>query len=155
MPRICKICTHPDRVEIEKRLVSATPLRETSALFRVSEDSLQRHMQNHLSKAIVKAHERREERLGDNLLAEANRVRAESWRLLALAEAGGDIRAAIGAAKLALESNESLAGMLERAASGSNEIVMRVVDISAPPEVCPHCGKSTILDRTDSSDDPA
>ena len=47
----------------------------------VSPPSLLRHKSD-VAEAIVKASERREEQLGANALAEAQRLRAKAWELL-------------------------------------------------------------------------
>ncbi len=57
MPRTCLICTHKDRAAIDRALVSGRSLRDLSALFRVSEDSLARHRDAHIPKAVAKAQE--------------------------------------------------------------------------------------------------
>jgi len=55
---------------------------------------LLRH-KNHVAQAIVKASEKREEQLGDNLLDEMRRVQRKAWELLARTESEGDHRASI------------------------------------------------------------
>ncbi len=56
MPRPCTICHHPDRVLIEKAIVSGTPLRRIAQHCSVSATSLHRHKETHLSKLLAKAY---------------------------------------------------------------------------------------------------
>jgi hypothetical protein len=118
MPRICTICSHEARKEIEKAMVPSGSIRGIARRFAVSEDALSRH-KAHLSGAIVKAADRREERLGDNLLEEMRRVQRKAWELLAKTENDGDHRGAIVALREVRECLESLGQMLSRAAEAS------------------------------------
>jgi hypothetical protein len=60
----------------------------------------------------VKASERGEERVGDNLLDEMRRVQPKAWELLAKTESDGDHRASIVALREVRECLESLGEML-------------------------------------------
>jgi hypothetical protein len=64
----------------------------------------------------VKASERREECLGDNLLDEMRRMNRKAWDLLGSAESEGDYRGAIVALREARECIEAQDKMLARAA---------------------------------------
>jgi hypothetical protein len=94
MPRTCLACSNPDRIAIDKALASGTPLRDIAAQVSISPSALARH-KVHAAQAIVKASERREERLGDNLLDELRRMNRKAWDLLGKAESEGDYRGAI------------------------------------------------------------
>ena len=59
--------------------------------------------------------ERREERIGDNILDEMRRVLDKAWELLGKAEAEGDHRASIVALREVRECLESLGEMLAKA----------------------------------------
>jgi len=65
----------------------------------------------------VKAGERREEQLGDNLLDEMRRVQCKAWELVAKTESEGDHRGAIVALREVRECLESLGEMLARVQS--------------------------------------
>jgi hypothetical protein len=69
---------------------------------------------SHVSQAIVKAGERREERLADNLLDEMRRVQHKAWELHARTESEGDHRGAIVALREVRECLESLGEMLAK-----------------------------------------
>jgi hypothetical protein len=66
MPQTCSICTHPQRAEIEKAMISGETLREIAercpASRPVSRSTLHRHKQEHLPAHLAKAHE--EESIG-------------------------------------------------------------------------------------------
>jgi hypothetical protein len=59
-----------------------TPLREISGKHRICSSSLDRH-KSHVSQAIEKVSEKREETLGNNILGEMHRVQRKAWELLA------------------------------------------------------------------------
>ena len=114
MPRTCLACASPERASIDKALVEGVPLRNIAEHVPISPQSLLRHRQ-HVNQAIVKASERREERLGDNLLDEMSRVLSKAWELLGRTESEGDHRASIVALREVRECLESLGEMLAKA----------------------------------------
>jgi hypothetical protein len=65
MPRTCLACASPERLKIDKALVSGTPLRIIADQRDFSKTSLIRH-KSHVSLTIEKDAGRREEKLGDN-----------------------------------------------------------------------------------------
>jgi hypothetical protein len=99
---------------------------------------LLRH-KTHLSQAILKAGERREERLGDNLLDEMRRLQQKAWELLARTESEGDHRGAIVALREVRECLESLGEMLAKVPSSGGDgerkkMVIRFVGPGDKPE---------------------
>jgi hypothetical protein len=78
----------------------------------------------HVAQAIVRASEKREESLGANVLAEAERLLAKAWELLKRAENEGDTRGAVVALREARECLETLSRML----SGKNLDLASVSD---------------------------
>jgi len=82
--------------------------------------ALFRH-KTHAGQAILKASERREEQIGDNVLGEMRRAQRKAWALLDKAEAEGDVRGAIVALREARECIESLGEMLSRAEESGAE----------------------------------
>ena len=118
MPRTCLACASPERAAIERALVAGEPLRNIAKRVSISPAGLLRH-KSHVSQAIVMASEKREERLGDNLLDEMRRVQHKAWELLAKTESDGDHRASIVALREVRECLESLGAMLARASAGN------------------------------------
>jgi len=127
MPRTCLACSSPDRSAIEKSLVSGEPLRNIAKRVSISPAGLLRH-KSHVARSIVKASERREEQLGDNLLDEMRRVQQKAWELLAKTESEGDHRASIVALREVRECLESLGQMLGKAANGSPVTLEQVLE---------------------------
>lgn len=52
MPRVCSLCTHPDRLAIETALGSTLPLRTIAARWSVSKTALLRHRERHRSPPV-------------------------------------------------------------------------------------------------------
>jgi hypothetical protein len=114
MPRKCLACASLERISIEKALVSGEPLRNISKRVSISPAGLLRH-KTHIAQAIVKASERREECLADNLLDEMQRVQRKAWELLAKAESEGDTRGAVVALREVRASLEAIDALRSRA----------------------------------------
>jgi hypothetical protein len=127
MPRTCLACASPGRKEIDKAIVAGEPLRNIAARVSISFASLCRH-KPHVSQAIVKAEEKREERLGDSLLDEMRRVQRKAWELLGKTETDGDHRGSIVALREVRECLESLGEMLAKAQGGSPAEVRVVIE---------------------------
>jgi hypothetical protein len=135
MPRTCLACASSGRREIDGALATGEPLRNIAKRVSISPAALLRH-KAHLAQAIVKASEKREERLGDGLLDDMRRVQLKAWELLGRTEADGDHRASIVALREVRECLESLGEMLSRAAAaggGGAEIVCRIIALGQPP----------------------
>jgi hypothetical protein len=115
MPRRCRACSSPNRTAIEKAIVSGEPLREISEKSRISISALHRH-KHHAGQALVKARERREEKSGDGLLDEIERIRKRAWELLSSLEKSGDLRGGVVALREVRESLETQAKLLALAA---------------------------------------
>jgi hypothetical protein len=113
MPRTCTVCSHKARRGIDAAIASGASFRDIAGQFRLSKSALSRHRE-HVAGAIEKAAERRELNIGESILSDAGRVRQKAWQLIAKTQAEGDSRAAIAAAKLALDSNQALSEMLAR-----------------------------------------
>ena len=144
MPRTCIACSHSDREAIDQALVSGEPLRNIAKRVSISPAGLLRH-KNHVAQIIVKACEKREEQLGDNLLDEMRRVQRKAWELLSKTESEGDHRGSIVALREVRECLESLGDMLARsdmlakAEAANLEPVQHTIKF-ADVSVCPRCG---------------
>ena len=122
---------NPQRPEIDGALVAGTSYRNIAERFGTSLAAIFRH-KLHAGQAIVKAAERREEQLGDNLLDEMSRAQRKAWELLGKAEADGDVRGAIVALREARECVATLGDMLSRAAetaSAQDTMTVRVIHL--------------------------
>lgn len=112
MPRVCSVCTHPQRAAIDTALVAGDALRGLSALYRVSEDALARHRDSHLPTRLVKAQAAQEVAQADDLLKEVRALRAKSYSLLLAAEKAGDLRTALAGVREARACLELLAKLM-------------------------------------------
>ena len=69
-----------ERPESDKALVPGEPLRNIAERVSISPESLLRH-KSHVSQAIEKASEKREEKLGESLLDQMQRVQRKAWEM--------------------------------------------------------------------------
>lgn len=96
MPRVCSICVHRRRDEIDSALLTGEPLRDIAGRVPVAKSALHRH-KGHLPATLVKARQAQEMARADGLAAELGTLASEARRLQAAAEAAGDLRTAIAA----------------------------------------------------------
>ncbi len=146
MPRPCAVCCHQKREEIERALISKQSVREISALFRVSEDSLQRHKQTHFSDKLAKAVNAKEVLEADSLLQEMSELRDKLRHGLAEAELAGSGAGVVAFSRELRNTLESYFQIQDRMAqrkieSGEGKHMHVVVETSVAPTICPHCGK--------------
>jgi len=133
MPRTCLACSNSEREAIDKALVAGEPLRNIAKRVSISPAGLLRH-KSHVAGAIVKAQERREEKLGDSIFDEMRRVLAKAWELSGKAESEGDYRGAIVGLREVRECLVSLNGLLTKAESGSGGIVVHIECMGEPAQ---------------------
>lgn len=69
MARPCSICTHADRLEIEKAILESVPFRQIALRYGMSAVSVRRHKEAHLSGRLVKAAEKKEQKESQALVA--------------------------------------------------------------------------------------
>lgn len=66
----CSICNHPQRVEIDKALISGATYREIAQRFGASRDALYRHRKNgHIAEQIAKVAKKKEIRQAEQIAA--------------------------------------------------------------------------------------
>ena len=116
MPRICSICTHPDRVAIDRALIAGEPIPAIAARYStvrctIGRMALQRHKEAHLPATLNKAHAADEVARADDLLAEARRLKDITMGLLGRAVQANDLRTALAAVREA-RGNLELIGRL-------------------------------------------
>jgi hypothetical protein len=92
--RVCTICIHSRRAEIDKALLAGEAFRNIAKHVSVSPTAVFRH-RDHLSQTLVQGKEAAEISHADNLLAELNELVAKSRELRDKAEASGDLRTAL------------------------------------------------------------
>lgn len=67
MTRVCTVCRHKKLEEINKQLINGESYRSISKLFGVSEQSILRHKENHISELLFKSKEITDLAQADNL----------------------------------------------------------------------------------------
>jgi len=134
MPRTCLACSSSEREAIDKALVAGEPLRNIAKRVSISPAGLLRH-KSHVAGAIVKAQERREEKLGDTIFDEIRRLQGKALELLGKMESEGDYRGAIVASREVRECLVSLNGLLTKAESGSSGITVSIELVGGRPDI--------------------
>jgi hypothetical protein len=136
MPMVCKTCKRPDRAAIDAALLAGDSLRGIAGRFPgTSQAALDRH-RPHVGAAIVRAAERRGERLDETILQKVERLEADAMRLGARAESEGDIRAALAAVR---ELTDVVKLLREMTATAPTSAVVTLVwgDTAKPGEGAP------------------
>jgi hypothetical protein len=99
--RKCSVCTHPDRAEIDNLLLAHGVYRAITDRFGPTRQSLKRHLDEHIPKAMAQAAEADREsaavRRGTTLADEVARLRAEASSIGAAARKQQDLRTALAA----------------------------------------------------------
>ena len=127
MPRICTICSHEKRKEIERNLLAGAPLRTIAVQWSVSKTALIRH-KGHVSATLEKAAERQEEARGDRLLKQLLDLQNRTMALLAEAEQEGDRRTRLGAIREARSNLELIGRFLGEL--GGGEVNLNLVSVN-------------------------
>lgn len=80
MSRKCTACYHPERVAIDKAIVSGESNRAIERRWGICKDSVQRH-RAHIKKAVEKAGEKREILNGKSAIQQFEEMLAEAERM--------------------------------------------------------------------------
>jgi hypothetical protein len=117
MPRTCSVCTHPQRVAIDRALVEGLPFRHIASRFDTSTAALQRHKADHLPGHVAKAREAKQVADADDLLRQLKSLHNKAISILQQAEQAGDFRTAlmgIREARGCIETLMEVEGELDR-----------------------------------------
>lgn len=93
MARVCSICTHDQRSEIDTALLAGEPLRDIAGQFRLSRSALHRHKTDHLAEQMAEVAERNAEadvRTAIDVVSQLKTVNAEAHAVLKAAKAAKD-----------------------------------------------------------------
>lgn len=127
----CKVCSHPERPEIDEALAAGQAHRAIARRFGVTRDSIDRHAANHLTPALVRLRERREERgaarVVDRVSRLANRLEAMLDGLEEQGAAQGPMLQTIRELRPSLELLAKLTGELRP------ETAVQVVNVTTSP----------------------
>ena len=99
MANACTICNHFNRLEIDRALVAGRSHAGISREFGVSDDALRNHMENHLSRQLIKSHELKKAMESGNLLNEIEDLLTRSKSIMKKAEEDGRLNLALNAIK--------------------------------------------------------
>lgn len=116
MPRVCTVCSHPEREAIERALTRGGVKRQIARLHGLTEHALARHERSHLPALLAEGEVARRAASAGSLLGEALALKGKALDLLALAQADGDLRAAVLALRELRECVELLGRIAERLA---------------------------------------
>ena len=111
MPRVCSICTHEQRPEIDAALLNGEPLRDIAGRVPVSKSALARHAAEHIPAHLVKAKEAETVTQADTLLEQVRNLQTRALSILDRADHTGDLKTALSAIREA-RSNLELLGKL-------------------------------------------
>lgn len=116
MPRVCTVCSSPNRTAIDEAVTRGESFRRVAPRFGVSDRALRRHAAEHVPDAIVKAHDAEEATRADDLLGLLREALADARRLRDKAERAGDFRCAVAASRSLFDVVEQLVTVGERLA---------------------------------------
>lgn len=86
MAMACLICNHPTRLEIDRALVSGRSMAGIAREYNVTENSLAHHRDNHLSRQLIQAWQKKELMEGMNVLNELEDLIKRTKKILDEAE---------------------------------------------------------------------
>lgn len=116
MPRVCTVCGHPRRPDIDRALVDGVPYRVIAKRYEASPAAVQRH-KDHVPATLARARDAADVADADNLLGQLQELRAKALELLDKAERAGDYRTALAGVREARGCVETLlevSGELDR-----------------------------------------
>jgi len=82
MTRVCTVCAHPQRPEIDKALIAGGSFRGVSRTFSVSEDALFRHRQEHVAVTLAQAQQQEDVRNAIDVYAQLRAINAATLSVL-------------------------------------------------------------------------
>jgi nitrate reductase assembly molybdenum cofactor insertion protein NarJ len=126
VPRVCTICSHPNRRAIDAALVRGESMQGLAERYRtVGRMSLVRHRKEHLPALLARAYDAEEVAEADRLLARVQAMTARMERWLEKAERSSnyrEVRAFAGEWRKQVELLAKLAGELQQ--EGTVNIVL-------------------------------
>lgn len=108
MPQICKVCAHSKTKEIEKQYLSGKPKTHIARQHGLNVQSVDYHMDNHLSQKLVRSFQKKEEKHAENMLEGINDLLDRTKNILDEAEEKGQKTLALKAIKEARSTYELL-----------------------------------------------
>ncbi len=90
MPRVCSVCKHERRADIDAALLAEEPLRNIAQRYGTSATALHRHKDGHVSQRLAKAKDAEEITQADTLLERLIELNTETRAVLADAKLEGN-----------------------------------------------------------------
>src|SRR5687768_3008700 len=97
MPRVCTVCTHPDRRAIDVALARGEPNRRIATQLHLTEASVRRHAAAHLPATLVQAQAATETAHGINVVAQLKTINSVTLAILKEARDQRDAETALKA----------------------------------------------------------
>jgi hypothetical protein len=97
MPRVCTICSHERRDEMEDAFIAGTPKRRIAAHHGVSERAVRHHMREHLPALLALARDAYSAARADSLLDRIEALQSRTLATLDEVEQTDDYRARLAA----------------------------------------------------------
>ncbi len=82
MSRVCTICHHPQRKEIEEAITDGISYRVISRQFGVGHDAVQRHVAGHIKEAIKQSQEAKQEAQALNVVEQLQTINTVTMDIL-------------------------------------------------------------------------
>jgi class 3 adenylate cyclase len=95
MTRVCTICSHTYRQEIDEAILSGMSNRRIAAQWSLSENAVRRHKKAHIHQKVAKATAAREVIQAGTLLDQVRELLDKAHSLTEQAEEAGDLRTAL------------------------------------------------------------
>lgn len=108
MPQKCSICKSPNKLEMERAYMQGQPKSEIAKTYSVPYHSLDAHLNNHLSRQLVQAYEKKQLSESENIIGEVEELLRRTKRILTEAEQDGKYSLALSAIREARGSYELL-----------------------------------------------
>ena len=108
MSMVCRVCTHPKRLAIDKEIIQGLSLTKIAKKYDVPYQSVYNHSQNHLSRQLLKAWEIKTTEQSMDILSEVEELIRRTKKILTTAETEKKFHVALSAIREARGSYELL-----------------------------------------------
>ena len=81
MANVCTICNHPNRLEIDRKIVEGLNLAKIAKNFDVPYHSIYQHSQKHIHRQLAKVLENKQLAVGEELLETINKIITRAERI--------------------------------------------------------------------------
>jgi hypothetical protein len=109
MPRVCTVCSHPERDAIEDAFIAGMPKRRIATRYGVGEKAVRHHIREHLPTLLALARDAERASRADSLLDRVEALQRRTLAILEATEETDDHRTALAAIREA-RSNLELIG---------------------------------------------